>query len=308
MDVLIRVIPFFALIAVGVVVARAKLIDLTGARALSAYVFWVAFPALLLHALSTSPPPDATLAKGLGAYALAAAAPLVLAVIVGTFAGWSREARSGAGMASIGGNTAFLGMPMAISLFGANAAVPAASVVAIDTTFIMIIATGTLLSASGGAVRRTAVLTATNPLVIASAIGATMMFAGLHFPAPVLDALGMLRATASPVGLVALGVVVGLEFGRPAPGETAPVATAALFKLLLAPALVWLATGLVGASPLFRAVATLQAACPTAVNVFIQTRTYGVWAKGGAMAVVLATVISVVTLPLIGLLLGAMLK
>jgi malonate transporter len=50
----------------------------------------------------------------------------------------------------------------------------------------------------------------------------------------------------------------------------------------------------------FRNTATLLAACPTAVSVFIQTRTLNVFAKGGAMAVVLATAVSVVTLPLLG--------
>lgn len=302
MDVLIRVIPFFLLIGAGVAIARVRLIDLNGAKALSAYVFWVAFPALLLHALSSSPPPDAAFARGLGVYALAAAAPLIVAVLLGKALGWAPETRAGVGMASIGGNSTFLGMPMAISLFGAAAAVPAAAVVAIDTTFIMVVATGTLLSATG-AVRRTVKLTATNPLVIASLIGAGMMFAGLQFPAPLHDALGMLRATASPVGLVALGVVIGLEFGKPAPGETAPLTTAVAFKLLLMPLSVYIALTLAGADPLLRAVATLQAACPTAVNVFIQTRTYGVWARGGAMAVVLATVVSIISLPLIGMVL-----
>jgi predicted permease len=305
LDVLIRAAPFFLMIAAGVVIARVRLIDLAGARALSAYVFWVAFPALLIHALSSSPAPDSAFATGLGAYAVAAVVPLIVVLIVGRLLGWKAEARGGAGMASIGGNSAFLGMPMAISLFGPGAAVAAAAVVAIDTTFIMIVATATLLSAKGGAIRRTAALTAGNPLVIASIIGASMMFAGLQAPDPIHNALGMLRATASPVGLVALGVVVGLEFGRPDKGETAPVATAVSFKLLLMPAAVFAALTWVGADPILRAAATLQAACPTAVNVFIQTRTYDVFAKGGAMAVVIATVISVITLPIIGALLAA---
>jgi malonate transporter len=63
---------------------------------------------------------------------------------------------------------------------------------------------------------------------------------------------------------------------------------------------VWFATSLVSADPVFRNTATLLAACPTAVSVFIQTRTLNVFAKGGAMAVVLATAVSVVTLPLLG--------
>jgi len=301
MDVLLRVIPFFLLIAVGAAVARARLIDIAGARALSAYVFWVAFPALLVHSLSHAPAPDAALGLSLAAYGLAAVAPLFLVLILGRSLGWSRHARAGAGMAAVGGNTAFLGAPLAVSLFGAAAAVPAAAVVAIDCTLIMAIASGTLRGATGeGSWKKTVALTATNPLVVAAVIGLAMSYAGVLAPGPVDQALATLRATASPVGLVALGVVVALEFGKPDPGETAPVLTAVLFKTLLTPLLVFAATGLVHADPLFRAVAVLLAACPTAVNVFIQTRTLNVFARGGAMAVVLATLVTLVTLPLLG--------
>lgn len=305
MDVLLRVIPFFLLIAVGAVIARARLVDLTGARALSAYVFWVAFPALLVHSLSHAPAPDAALGLSLAAYGVAATAPLFIVLVLGRMLGWSREARAGAGMASVGGNTAFLGAPLAVSLFGAAAAIPAAAVVAVDCTIIMAVASGTLRGAAGqSSLKKTIALTATNPLVVAAVIGLAMSYARVLAPSPIDQALATLRATASPVGLVALGVVVGLEFGKPDPGETAPVLTAVVFKTLLAPLLVWLATGLVGAEPMFRSVAILLAACPTAVNVFIQTRTLNVFARGGAMVVVLATLVTLVTLPLLGALLN----
>jgi hypothetical protein len=300
MDVLARVIPFFLMIGVGVVAARARLITLDGARALSAYVFWIAFPALLVHSLAAMPRPEPQLAASLSAYALGAALPLFLALIVGRLLKWPREQRAGAGMASVGGNTAFLGAPLAASLFGAAASVPAAAVVAVDCTIIMVIATFTLRSAAGEGWRATLKTTAGNPLVIAALIGITLCLAGLAPPRPIDEALGFLRATASPVGLVALGVVVGLEFGKMQRADTGATLLAVAFKLALAPALVWLFTGLVGAEPLFRATATLLAACPTAVNVFIQTRTYGVFARGGAMAVVIATLIAAASLPLIG--------
>ena len=77
------------------------------------------------------------------------------------------------------------------------------------------------------------------------------------------------------------------------------IALALGVKLLAAPLLVWIALGLVGASAEARATATLLAACPTAVNVFIQTRAFGVFARGAAEAVVAGTVLSALTLTLI---------
>jgi len=301
MDVLARVVPFFLLIGVGVVAARTRLLDMVGARALSAYVFWIAFPALLIHSLSAMQPPDSAMAIGLAAYLVGMASPLLAIVAIGRLRGWPRQQRAGAGMASIAANTAFLGAPLAVSLFGPAAAAPGSAMVAIDCTIIMLIATWTLTHAAGEAsLRRTGLAAARNPLVIAAMTGLALCLTGYQPIGPLNDALGLLRATASPVGLVALGVVVGLEFARPAREDVAPVLTSVAFRLFLAPVLVWLATGLVGADPTFRATATLIAACPTAVSVFIQTRTLGVFSRGGAMAVVLATIVAAVSLPLIG--------
>lgn len=300
MDVLARVIPFFLMIGVGVIAARTRLISMDGARALSAYVFWIAFPALLVHSLSTMPRPEPQLAASVAAYAAGASLPLFIVLLLGRLLRWPTEQRAGAGMASVTSNTAFLGAPVAVSLFGAAASAPAAAVVAVDCTIIMAIATFTLRSAAGDGWRQTVKATAGNPLVIAALIGLALCLTGLQAPKPLHEALGFLRATASPVGLVALGVVVGLEFGKLERADATATGLAVVFKLALAPALVWLFTGLVGADPLFRATATLLAACPTAVNVFIQTRTYGVFARGGAMAVVIATLIAALTLPLLG--------
>jgi malonate transporter and related proteins len=301
MDVLARVIPFFLLIGLGAVIARLKLMDVAGARALAAYVFWVAFPALLIHSLAAMPPPDAALGAGLAAYAVGATAPLFVALLVGRLAKWDRPTRGGTAMASATTNTAFLGAPLAAALFGQAASAPASAVVAIDCTVIMALATAALRSAAEGtSAWRAAAKTLRNPLVAAALIGGALWLSGFALPAPLDLTLGMLRATASPVGLVALGIVIGLEAGRPSRRDSAALGLVLMLKLALAPALVWILIGMTDATPLFRATATLLAACPTAVSVFIQTRAYGAFERGGALAVVLTTVGAAITLPILG--------
>jgi malonate transporter and related proteins len=301
MDVLLRVIPFFLLIGIGAVAARTRVLDMVGARALSAYVFWIAFPALLIHSLSAMPRPDAALAAGLAAYGLGMVAPFFAILVIGRTLNWPREQRAGGGVASMAASSAFLGAPLAVSLFGPSAAGPAAAMVAFDCTVIMVIATWTLTDAADDAAwRGTALAAAGNPLLIAAMIGLGLCLTGYQAIGPLNEALGVLRQTASPVGLVALGAVVGLEFGRPDRKDVAPLFTALTFRLFLAPVLVWLATGLAGVDPIFRATATLIAAGPTAVSVFIQTRTLGVFSRGGGLAVVLAAIVAAVSLPLIG--------
>jgi len=301
MDVALRLAPFFILIGCGVIAARTKRIELPGARALSTYVFWIAAPALLIHSLATTPAPDARMGLALAAYSAGLLAVLVLLILLGRVLGWTREARAGAGCASMAGNIPFLSVPFALSLFGPSSAGPVAALLAVDSLVIVPVVAAVLRSAKGEETwLHAARASLANPLVVAPLIGAVMSYAGLRFIGPVDDVLAVLASTASPVGLVALGVVVGLEFGKPAPGETAPVLAAMIGKLILAPALVWLATGLVGATGEMRAAATLFAAAPTAVHIFIQTRTLDVYAKGAATGVVMSTITAAVTLTVLG--------
>jgi predicted permease len=306
MDVALRLAPFFLLIACGVIAARTRRIELPGARALSTYVFWIAAPALLIHSLATTPAPDARMGLGLAAYSVGLLAVLAVIILAGRLLGWTREERAGAGCAAMAGNIPFLSVPFALSLFGPTAAGPVAALLAVDSLVIVPVVAAVLRSASGEeSWLHAARASLANPLVISPLIGAVMAYAGLRFVQPVDDVVAVLASTASPVGLVALGVVVGLEFGTPAPGDATPVLAAMAGKLVLAPALVWFATGFSGVSAEMRAVATLFAAAPTAVHIFIQTRTLDVHAKGAATGVVMSTIAAAVTLTVLGGLLVA---
>ena len=306
MSVLSRVLPFFALIALGLVLGRFKKLDETVARGLPTYVLWVGFPALLIHSLSHAPPPSLAMAGQMGVYLLAAAAPLALAPLIGHALGWSRAERSGVGMASSVGNTAFLGGPLAISVFGPQAGPLAAQIVAVDFVIIVALGVAGLQMAQRAASPFKAMGKAlTNPIVAAAAIGVALSLFQITLPAFLDQAIGLAGTTGSPVGLVALGLVIGLEGRRPSRAEAMPVLVAMGLKLLLVPALIWTALNLIGAEPLFIAVATLMSACPAAVNVFIQTRTYGVFAKGAAQAVAIGTGLSVISLTVLAGLLAA---
>ncbi|EYF01125.1 Hypothetical protein CAP_8630 [Chondromyces apiculatus DSM 436] len=279
---------------------RTRILQAEGVKGLSAYVLWLGFPALLIRALGTAPPPDPAMARGLLAYGTAAVALLGVTLLAGKVLRWPGGARGGAAMAGVVGNTAFLGAPFAVSVFGAEAGGLAAGVIAVDFVVLMAFAMAAMQATSGAGKLRVALTrTFLNPVVAAAIVGAVLSFGRVGLPGPLARGLDMLAASASPAGLTALGAVIGLEAGRPAPGEVQPVVTAILVKLVLMPALVWVAVTLAGAPPAFRAVAVLLAGCPTAVNVFIQAREYSDFGRGAAQVVVTATLFSALTLPLI---------
>lgn len=306
LDVLSRVWPFFLLVGAGVALARLRLLDGPMTRGLSAYVYWIGFPALLLHSLSRLGRPGHDLLLGLVAYAAVGLLLMTTTVAAGRLLGWSRDERGGAGMASGVGNSAFLALPVTAAVLGAEAARLVAGVVAIDFAVLATAGVGLLGWAAGRSAWRSTVQAFRNPVVAAALAGVALALLDLALPEPLDRAVGMAAASGSPVGLVALGAALGLREteGEAAPAIT-PVLLAALVKLVAFPLLVWLAVGLTPAPGLFRAGATLLAAAPTAVNVFIQTRTYGVWPRGAARIVALTTAASAITLSVVALLLTA---
>jgi len=98
-DVLSRVLPFFLLVGAGVALVRLRLIDGPMAAGLSAYVFWIGFPALLIHSLSRMGTPGPALAWGLAAFAGAALAVMAGLLGLGLMLGWTRPERAGAATA-----------------------------------------------------------------------------------------------------------------------------------------------------------------------------------------------------------------
>ncbi|UAL12979.1 AEC family transporter [Caulobacter segnis] len=306
LDIVARVWPFFLLVAAGLALSRLRLLDARMTQGLSAYVYWVGFPALLVHSLSRLGRPGHDLILGLTAYAGAGLVVMASVAAAGRLLGWTRAERAGAGMASGVGNSAFLALPITGAVLGAETARLVAGVVAID--FVVMAATGVGLLgwAAGRSIWRSTLQAFRNPVVAAALAGVALALLDIALPQPLDRAVGMAAASGSPVGLVALGAALGL---RETEDETAPswgpVTLAALAKLVAFPLLAWLAIGLTPAPPAFRAGATLLAAAPTAVNVFIQTRAYGVFARGAARTVALTTALSLATLALVALLLKA---
>lgn len=88
MEVVLHILPIFALVGVGTAAVRFGALDAASAAGLSRYVYWIAFPALLLHALAATERPGLEEARALLAYALALAGPAVLAAALAAMRRW----------------------------------------------------------------------------------------------------------------------------------------------------------------------------------------------------------------------------
>ena len=134
----------------------------------------------------------------------------------------------------------------------------------------------------------------THPLVIATALGVAS--AAVHFQPPLAleRLLQFLQNAAAPCALFTLGVTVALRPLKKMPWEVPFLVSV---KLVLHPILVFLLLSLFRvADQDWIYTAVLMAALPPALNVFVFARQYDTWVEQASGAVLVGTLISVVTL------------
>lgn len=296
------VLPFFAVAGIGAGLALARLVDEGAVKGLNAFVFNAGMPALLLSSLLRL-----DLSEGVDwrfAAAYAAGSLVHYAVTLGAARGVLRLKNADAAgltLASTTGNTAFLMFPLTLTLFGSAAAAPGALALLIDNALLVPVGVAAIGAAAGAgglaaAARRAFARTLRNPIVLASFAGLAGAAFGAVPPGPVMTTIDMLGRAASPAALFALGAMIALNARAGPPRVAAPAAFAVAAKLVVFPAIVFAALTLAGVDPFLRAVGVLFAAAPAAVNAFVQTTAYEVYARETAAAVAATTVASMITL------------
>lgn len=303
-DVLNLSLPYFGLIFVGFACGKFRQLPESGLAWLNFFLLYISLPALFFRILAKTPfeqlnNPPFVIATTC-ATVLAFAAASVVARLLGR-----RTARESvmAGLAGGYGNIGYMGPGLALATFGASAAVPVALIFCFDNIFLFSIVP--MLMAVFGAERRPLWPTvlhvvkqiAFHPLIVASWLGA--LAAAVHFNPPVAvdRTLEFLQNAAAPVALFALGVTVALRPFERVPWEVPGVVAV---KLLLHPVMAFALLMLLGPfDPQWIATALLMASLPPALNAFIIARQYDTWVEAASTAVLLGTLVSVLTLTVI---------
>lgn len=202
------------------------------------------------------------------------------------------------GAAAVVGNTIYMGLPLAIAVFGEDVAIPIVLMLTVDVTLLIPLTMAIvqadrqlggqwpeLLRSVAGALMR-------NPLIIAIFAGVLISALGLRLPTPVENFTDLLGSAAAPSALFALGATLA---GQPISKGIGEVSYMITFKLLVHPTAVWFTTYLLGVDPFWAAVAILGSALPTAANVFIIAKQYDTYVERASSAILVSTAISVAT-------------
>jgi malonate transporter and related proteins len=273
------------------------LFDENVGNGLSRFVFWLAFPALLLVSMAKAPAPDATMGSYIGIWLALLMATQICARLCARIIGQDRQGQAGIAMASSCANTAFLGTAVLSGLLGPSILAFVAALVAVENIIVVGLGVAGLNLAKSdksevSKVVQNLVKGVFNPTSVGALIGFLISISSWSLPNFIVRPLELLGGAASPAGLVALGIILAISQTN-VKRDWQPTALVVFFKCLLLPVLMWLAFSAINAPPTIIVAASVLAACPSAVNVFIQARQAQIWAAPAATAVFVTTLVSI---------------
>lgn len=272
------VLPIFALIAVGWVLAATRLLGRPVGESLAVFAAKIGIPVLIFRTV---------VAADLGAvspwllwacYFPSAAVTWVLGHLAARRV-FSLDQRTAviAGMGSAFANTVFVGLPLAQRAYGDYGVLIVTMLIAVHMPLMMVAATlsmeraerltdgaarvsvGVLLRQIGSNLMR-------NAIVIALAAGLLFRASGLTMPGLAEQTLRSLAQVSGPVSLLSLGMAL---FAHGIRGDLGAVAVVSALKLVVMPALVLLACRLVGLDAATTGPLVVLAGVPAGINVYL---------------------------------------
>ncbi len=299
--IFLKTLPFFALIGLGYGAGRTRFFSEEATAYLTRFVFYFALSAMIFRFaanLSLGDVLDWTL---VGGYFGASMVVYVIATTVALLRKRGLEEAAVEAQCAVIGNVGFLGLPMLALLMGEGAIGPVMLVLSTDLivfgSLIVILITGSRDGRVSPVILRTVGLgLLKNPMIMSLVAGLAWSRLGLPIPVPMQDFLTMLGGAATPGALFAIGASLATKSA-----ERISVAGWLTFcKLVLHPAAVAAALLLVAGADGFQARVIIAAASlPVAGNVYILAQHYGVAPQRVSSAILVSTVVSIVTVSLV---------
>ena len=285
------ILPDFALILVGLALARAFAYGRDFWSGLEKLVYYVLFPALLVRSLATARIDLAAAGLAIGAAIAFTAAAFLLALAAGPVLKLDRKLLAAGSQCGYRFNT-YVGLAVAGSLYGTPGIALAALLLGTLIPLVNLAAVAVLARQGERGLVRELVR---HPLVLACLAGFAWNALGWPMPAPVDHGLALLGQASLAAGLLSVGAAMRFEA---ASGEWAAHAWWLIVKLAVAPALAWLLARELGIAGMEARVLLLCAALPTATSAYILAAQLGGDARAVALQVTAGTLAAMVTLPL----------
>lgn len=285
-------VPVFAIVAIGFVIARTVNIR---PPALATLSYWILGPAFIFDVLATADLDPGVVGRIVIASALAMTVAGAAAAVTMRITGASFSRLAATVMTSIYGNVGNFGL--AISAFALGESVlPIAGIVmvTVNTLGILVgVALATVRHGSAWKAVRTAIL---SPLALAVVPALIVNLSNVDLPLWADRPISLLAAALIPVMLLTLGIQLALMPRTvPEPVVAVPIS----MKLVLTPLAALGIVGLLGLTGVAGDVVVLQAAMPAAVFTSLIALEHDLEADYVTSVVLIGTLVSAATLPVV---------
>lgn len=296
------VLPLFIIIALGAILRATKVADEKWIEVLNKYELYIGLPALIVYNVLNV---DAKNFIGWDIifYNFALLIGLIgLTYLITSMLKLEKSIRNSYVICIFFGNIAYLGVPIITSLIkdsGGSVAIHVA-------IYILVLFTlGIAILESSMPHKKSLPTIAKNifksPLVLAALAGILLFFLQIHPPEVIYKSIQLVSATSSPMALLALGMFIyrKIEFNK----ETLHSVILSALKLLVVPAIFYVFALIVPLHMKFN-ISIIEAAMPLAVTPFALSQIYPLNKNIISLSVVISTILSIITIPLLVSIIG----
>jgi malonate transporter len=290
--------PLFAIIGVGFVAYRRRIVSEETPSALLSFVYYFLLPPFVLLKIASADFSRGVPIPELLSYYISAAIVFSSTYIIGR---WirrqDRKTLAIRSLASIASNTGYLGLPVVVLAYGEAAVLPAIAMVLGDS-MIVLVGGSLLLEGDGTAVLASLGRLARNPLIAATVLGTLYVLIVGVIPGPI-RALGQMLADATlPCALFALGATVAQHRSAGGtPGGANDRYELVAQKVIVFPVIAMvLAHWVFGLDRTHTGIVAVLASMPVSITAFIIASRYEVQVGEMSSVLLLTTALSVLGL------------
>lgn len=299
------VAPVFGIIALGYLSGRFGLLGDNASRGISDFAFKLAIPALLFRTVANADfSGSGPIVVWVTFFGAAAITWLLASLLVRSILARPADDAPSISMVATFGNTAMLGLPLSLSTFGPEAAVPAALILSLHAPLLWL--AGTVQVATTGSEsdksfadigRQMLRELGGNPIILGIFGGMIWAASGFAIPSVLSRMLDLLAAASVPSALIALGLSL-VKFQIK--GQTWTLASVIALKLIAMPLMAYLiGSQFFSLAPMTLGVIVIMAAMPTGANAFLFALRYERAVNSASGAIALGTVLGALTISVV---------
>jgi malonate transporter len=312
-SILTPLIAVFIIMLLGSIVQKLRFLPADTDLILNQFVYYIAFPAILLIVLAETRIEDIIQWGFIGGFSLAMIVTYALVIGVSLWCKPKQQAVAAVrALNATFGNTAFIGIPLLSLLFpGHKMALVAAAIASLLSVFMFAFALVSIELASRDkqSTDHAMVIMANalckNPIVVGSLIGISLSALHINLPESLALVLHQVGNTSSPCALFAIGMVLAKALRHQSfakmfsIGLIAELSLINLLKLIIQPFIAFGLLKLFDVEHELLTMGVLLAALPTAASVYLLADRYQINANGSAQGILYGTLVTFISLPII---------